>query len=245
MPFSEVLNHTFEAYGRNFKLISFFSLPFAIVFILSIFLPNFVSLSAIFLRYGSIQADLGFWDALAIVSVFLISLALFSFALVLVNLAVKSQRTLKRVTHYEHEKIENNVAKLFTIFLAVFVLTLLVNLLLYDYQLNSSLGLLFSLLITLAIIYVPQAIVVDDLGLTNAVYMSIGVIFRRYSYFLALIAIACGLILLNTQLFLELSRIVPPARYVAVLVNALVILPFLEVLKVEIYLSKYTVLHSA
>ncbi|MFH1257990.1 MAG: hypothetical protein ABIG96_05545 [Candidatus Micrarchaeota archaeon] len=245
MSFSEVLNHTFEAYKQNFRLISFFSVPFVFVFFLSVFLPNFVSLSGIFLRYGSIQTDLTSWDTFVIVAAFLVSLALFSFALVMVNMSVKAQRTLKKLSHYDNEKIEINVMRMFTIFLAVFVMTLLVNLFLYDYQLTSSLGLFFSLLISLAVIFVPQAIVIDDLSITNAVYMSISVVFRRFTYFLAFLLIASGLVLLNTQLFLEIGNSVPNARYFAVLINALIILPFLEVMKVQIYLSKYTVLRTA
>ncbi len=242
MSISAIIDHTLEAYKKNFKLISFFSFPFAIVFLLSTLLQNFLSLSGIFLRYGSIQTDLSAIDAVIIVGVFLLSLLFFSFALVAVNLVIKSQRTLKRLTHYEHEKIEINTAKMFTLFLAVFVLILVINLLLYDFQLTSSLGLLFSLLISLVILFAPQAIVIDDLSITHALYMSISIIFRRFTYFLAFMAIASFLILLNTQIFMGMESAIPFSRYLAVLVNALIILPFLEVMKVQIYLSKYPVL---
>ncbi|MFH1750601.1 MAG: hypothetical protein ABH863_02895 [Candidatus Micrarchaeota archaeon] len=242
MSFSEVISHTFEAYEKNFKLISFFAFPFAIVFLLSLKFENFVSLSGIFLRYGSIQTDLTPLDALLTVVVFLLSLSLFSFALVGVNLVIKSQRTLKRLTHYEHEKIEANTARMFTVFLAAFVITLLLNIFLYDLQLASSIGLFIALLISIVILFVPQALVIDDLSITNAIYMSISIILRRFTYFLAFLFIASFMIILNTAVFIELSAAVPFARYLAVLVNAILILPFLEVMKVQIYLSKYPVL---
>jgi hypothetical protein len=242
MSFSEVISHTFEAYGKNFKLISFFSFPFALVFLLTTKFENFVSLSGIFLRYGSIQTDITPLDALLTIVVFLLSLAIFSYTLVAINLVIKSQRTLKRLTHYEHEKIESNTIRMFTVFLGVFVITLLLNLLLYDYGLTGSIGLFLSALISLIIIFVPQALVVDDLNITHALYMSVSVIFRRFPYFLAFLFIAAFLILLNTAIFLELAATVQFARYLAVLVNAIIILPFLEVMKVQIYLSKYTVL---
>lgn len=242
MSFSEVAFHTFDAYGKNFKLISFFSFPFAIVFLLSTKFENFIALSGIFLRYGSIQADITPFDALLTIAAFLLSLAIFSYALVAINLVIKSQRTLKRLTHYEHEKIEANTIRMFTVFLAVFVITLLLNLFLYDYRLTTSIGLFLSAILSLVIIFVPQALVIDDLSITNAIYMSISIIFRRFPYFLALLLIAGFLILLNTAIFMELAQTVSFARYLAVLVNAILILPFLEVLKVQIYLSKYTVL---
>jgi len=210
--------------------------------LLSTKFENFISLSGIFLRYGSIQTDITSLDALITLAVFLLSLAIFSYTLVAINLVIKSQRTLKRLTHYEHEKIEANTIRMFTVFLFVFVITLLLNLFLYDYQLTSSIGLFMSSLLSIIILFVPQALVIDDLSITNSVYMSISVIFRRFAFFLAFLAIAVFLILLNTAIFIELSASIPYARYLAVLVNAILILPFLEVLKVQIYLSKYTVL---
>ncbi len=242
MSFSEVLSHTFTAYGKNFKHILFFSFPFALVFLLSLMFENFVSLSGLFLRYGSIQTDLTPFNALVIIAVFLVSLAVFSFTLVGINLVIKSQRTLKRLTHYENEKIEANTMRMFTVFLAAFVIILLLNLFLYDFRLTSSVGLFLASVLSLIIIFVPQALVIDDLSITNAIYMSISVIFRRFTYFLAFLLIAMFLIAINTAVFIELGSTVPYARYLAVLVNALLIMPFLEVMKVQIYLSKYTVL---
>ncbi|MEK6843753.1 MAG: hypothetical protein AABY04_04640 [Candidatus Micrarchaeota archaeon] len=242
MSFSDILQHTFAAYGKNFKLISFFSVPFAIVFLLSLMLENFVSFSGIFLRYGSIQADLSSFDAIILVALFLISLSVFSFAVVGINLAIKSQRTLKRLSHYENEKIEYATIRMFTIFLTSFVIILLTNLFLYDYHLTSSLGLLIATIISIGILFVPQALVIDDLGLRNSIYMSVSVIFRRFTYVLMFLVIAAFLISINTKIFLEISSSFPIARYFAVLINAVLILPFLEVLKTQIYLSKYSVL---
>lgn len=242
MSFSEVITHTLEAYQKNFKLILFFSFPFAIVFLLSVMLPNFISLSGIFLRYGSIQSDLSMWEALLIVGSFLLSLAFFSFALVMVNLVIKSQRTMKKLTHYENEKIESNTARMFTIFLAVFVAILVINLFLYDLQLNLGLGLFLASMLSIAIIFVPQALVIDDMGIKDAIYMSVSVLFRHFPYFLLFFAISSVLVLINTALFLEIGKAIPYSRYLAVLVNAMLIMPFLEVLKAQIYLSKYTVL---
>lgn len=242
MSFSKVFSHSVEAYARNAKLLSFFSLPFAILFPLSLALPNFVSLGGIFLRYGSIKQDLSIPETVLIIVAFLISLVLFSLALVAINLIIKSQRTLVRLSHFEKQKVEVQTFRLFTVFLLVFVLSLAANVFLYDYGLNVSYGLLFSLILSIAAIFTPQAVVIDDLGIMHSFKMSVSMVFRRLPYFLYFLAIASFLILLNGFVFLQLDAVLPFSRFIAVLVNALFILPFLEVLKVQIYLSKYTIL---
>jgi len=211
------------------------------MFPLSLLLPNFISLGGIFLRYGSIGTDLSSLEAGFVVGVFLISLALFSFALVGINLIIKSQRTLIRLTHYEKEKIEVHTLQLFTLFLSVFVLSFIANLFLYDTGLASSFGLLFSLLLSLAILFAPQAMVIEESGLSASIRRSLSLSFLKFPYLIAFLAIACFLVLFVSFFFLLFAdfRI---ARFLAVIVNALLVLPFLEVLKTQIYLSKYTLL---
>lgn len=241
MSFVDVLGHAVRAYRRNWKMLSFFSAPFALMFPLSLLLPNFVALGGIFLRYGSIRSDLGTVEAAGIVLVYLVSLLLFSFTLVGINLIIKSQRTLHRLTHYEQEKIEQHTFSLFTLFLLVFVVSFLVNLFLYDTGLASTVGLFISLLLSLAVLFVPQSMVLEEMGLVNSLKRSLSLSFWRFPSLVAFLAVASGLVLLVTFVFLQFSDF-RMARYLAVLVNALIILPFLEVLKAQLYLSKYTLL---
>ncbi len=241
MSFADVLKHTINAYGRNWKLLSFFSLPFAIIFPLSLLLPNFIALGGIFLRYGSIRSDLSSVEAAFIVFIFLLSLLLFSFALVGINLVIKSQRTLLKLTHFEQEKIEQHTFQLFTLFLLVFVASFLVNLFLYDYGLSGTYGQLVSLAFSLAVLFVPQALVLEELSVVNSMKRSLSLCLYRFPYLIAFLFVASVLVLFVAFVFLQFPD-VRLARYVSVLVNALVVLPFLEVLKVQLYLSKYSLL---
>ncbi len=241
MSFPVVFWHAVAAYKRNLKLISFFSLPFAIVFPLSLLLPNFVSLSGIFLRYGSIRSDLLSVEAAFIVLVFLASLLLFSFGLVGINLVIKSQRTLLKLTHYEQEKIEQHTFQLFTVFLLVFVVSFLANLVLYDAGLASSFGLLISLGLAFAILFAPQAMVLEEMGVVNSIKRSLSLCFWRAGDLIAFLLVSTFLLLGVTFVFLQFADF-HIARYLAVLVNAVILLPFLEVLKTQLYLSKYTLL---
>ncbi|MFH1200687.1 MAG: hypothetical protein V1708_06500 [Candidatus Micrarchaeota archaeon] len=241
MGFTEVLGQSVHSYARNLKMLSFFTFPFALIFPLSVLMPNFVALGGIFLRYGSIRSDLSPLEAAFIVGAYLLSLLLFSFALVGINLVVKSQRTISKLTHYEQEKIEAHTLELFTIFLFVFVASLVANLLLYDLGLAATLGTLVSLVLALATLFAPQALVIEDLSVGAAIKRSISTLIYKLPYVLLYLATATVLLLFTTYLFLQFPDF-RPARYLAVLVNAAILLPFLEVLKSQAFLSKYTLL---
>lgn len=242
MTFVAVVGHSWEAYRRNFRLISFFSIPFLIAFPLALLLPNFTALSAIFLRFGSVSRDLSAWDALLVVVVFLVSMLMFSFALAAINLVVRSQRALQRLTTRDIEGIENHTLTLFLLFVVVFIVTLAANMFLYDYGLHTTLGALIAFLAALAVVFAPQAVVIDDVGLKHAMTRSWRIVVQKLPYFLGMLALATVLFLLVTGVFMALEGIVPYARLVALVVNSVFVIPFLEVLKTQIYLSKYTLL---
>lgn len=245
MSFLTVLRNSFDAYGRNIKLISFFSIPFLIVFPLSLILPNFVSMSGIFLRFGSIQGgDLTPFDSFFIILVFLVALFLFSFALVSINTVIRSQRTLTRLVHEDLSRLERGTIRLFSVFLLFFFVILVVNLFLYNLSLHTTVGAFVSLIISLLIVFAPQAIAVDDLGVYRSIEMSLSIILRRFSYFVFFVLISVFLVVFNTLVFLWLEQFFAYSRFVSLVTNSLVILPFLEVLKSQIYLSKYTLLHK-
>jgi len=246
MGFGSLVSYAFEAYRRNVKLISFFSIPFLIVFPLALAMPNFTALGGIFLRFASIQRDLSLLDAVIIFAALVFSLLLFSLAIVTVNLLIKSQRTLLRLTSSDVEAIEAGTFKLFWVYAVVFAFVLAVNYALYDYGLHSTLGALISFVVAAAVFFAPQAIVIDGVELRHAVSRSVSVALRRLPYFVGLLVLASFLLLANTWVFLELGNSLGEAalyaRYAAIVVNALFILPFIECLKTQVYLSKYTIL---
>jgi hypothetical protein len=120
------------------------------------------------------------------------------------------------------------------------------NLLVFEYSIlgaaGPALGVLVTFLAALAILFAPQAIVLEDLGAWRAVERSAKLIARRFWLFVFFMLLAAFLVLLNSWIFLRVESVFLGARYVALVTNSLLILPFLEVLKVQIYLSKYTIL---
>lgn len=245
MTFKNVLEHSVNAYLNNVKLISIFAIPLVITLPLALALPNFVSLGGVFLRFGSIGHDFTSFDLLVTGLAFLVSLLVISFALVAINMVVKSQRSLVKPSHYDVEKVWQHSINLFTVFLIAFLIILGFNVFLYDYGLDQSLGLLISLLVSVVIIFAPQAIVIDGLDVKHIFLMSVSTVARKFWYFVGFLIVAALLMMLNSALFLSLLPSLSDAmfaNYLAVIVNALIIVPFLEVFKVQIYLSKYSIL---
>jgi hypothetical protein len=250
MTFYSLLKHAVEGYRRNAKLISVFSIPLLVTLPLTLFLPNFVALGGTFLRFGSIGRDIPLLDAAFIVVAFLVALLLFSFALVSINLVVRSQRTMLKISYRDAERMEHFTVRLFTIFLAVFVATLALNYFLYEVRffgipLHTTLGALFGFAAAVAVLFAPQALVLDDLKTLQAIGMSVWVMERKFDCFLAFLLFAGALLLLNTGIFIVIgAALAQPAaaKYAAIVVNSVVIVPFLEVLKTQMYLSKYSLL---
>jgi len=242
--FVGLLGHSIQAYGHNIKLISAFSLPFLVAFPLALSLPNFVSLGGIFLRIGSIRS-LSVLEAAYIVAAFFVSLLLFSFAIVAINVVLRSQRTLTHLTHYEVEKIEHCTFRYFRIMFIAFLAGLAANIFLFEQGLHYTVGAVVSFGLAVAVLFAAQAIVIDDMRGWNAVGRSISLIFHQFKHFVLFMAFAAVLLVANDFFFLQLQSgagLGMAAKYLAVAVNSLLILPFLEVLKTQIYLSKYSLL---
>lgn len=243
--FIKMLGMAFEAYRKNIKLVSFSVVPFLVAFPVALMLPNYAALGSIFLRMDSIRFDLTLLETAVIVGLPLLSMLFFSFALVAINMIITSQRALTRITFYEFERIEHRTFQLFEIFLVGFALSFGIDLGLYQYGLHPTIGALCSAIIAGALLFVPQAVVVDGITGVNAVKRSIKTITRHLPHTIMFLAFSAFLIVLNDGVFIQLSAnpaMFMFARYAAIIVNAMVILPFLEVLKVQLYLEKYTIL---
>lgn len=237
--------HTFDSYFRNLKFLLLFSVSFLVVMPLALFLPNFPSLGGIFLRFGSISRDIGVPELALISIAFCVSLLVFSFGLVAINMVVKTERTMKTVSFYEFEKIEHYTLNLFLVFFVVFLASLAANLVLYEYGLHATLGAVVSLLASLVVVFAPQAIVIDNQQAKHVPKMSLSVIVKKFPLFLSYLVAAVVLILIVGQLFIFLTPFIgtpEAAQLLAVAVNGFFVLPFLEVLKTQVYLSKYTLL---
>jgi len=246
MSFEKVVSHAIEAYKTNVKLISFFSIPLIVAFPLLLLLPNYASLGGIFLRFNSIGTDVSSWGVAYMLVVLLISLILFSFAIVAINSVIKAQRAMLSLKHADVERMEDATFRLFGLLLLVFLALFAFNLLLFEMNVGERLRLvlngLFSLAASMLVLFAPQAIVIDNAKIEHAISLSVSVLVKKPALVVAFLTLGALLVLVNSFVFTSLQGVWGMFPYVAIVVNSLLIVPFLEVVKTQIYLTKYSLL---
>lgn len=237
-----ILTHSIKAYRKNIKLISFFAIPalFGVIIPLLINTPVFSAFGGTFLRTGSIP-DLTAMDLGIILLGLLSSLYLISFAIVNINIVIKSQRTSTNIRTEVMKGITGYTLNVFLLFLLGTIALLIVQLLTFEMGAQSWLAPLLSFLVWMPLFYAPAGLVIDELRPFRAAQKSFGMIFAKFPYFALWLAISFILLCVLDFVFLT---ILPHkiGSLGVLLVNSLVLLPFLTVLQTQIYLSKYTIL---
>ena len=242
---TEVVGYSIEAFRKNAKLVLFFSVPFLLAFAIPLLspMPTYVSMGATFLRTGSMFVDLTYFDVGLIFVSSLASLFLVSFAIVSINLVIKSQRTMTNIRMEVIEGIEKYTMTIFLLYTVALVLSLVVLLVSYEYQVEGLTTPLFSFLISLVLFYVPAAIVIDELRLTEAMRMSLYMIKNKFVLFLLWLILGFVMLTVLDVGFVFLASLhVTWSRYAMLVLNSLIVMPFLVILQTQMYLTKYTIL---
>jgi len=237
-----ILSHSFEAYFKNIKLISFFALPSLLAFFIPTLVntPVFAALGGTFLRTGSIP-DLQTADLGVIIAGVLASLYLMSFAIVNINIVIKSQRTSTSIKNEVLKGITGYTFNVFLLFLLGTIALLIIQLLTFELGAQSWLSPILSLLVWLPLFYAPAGLVIDELRPFRAAQRSFNMVFSKLPYMLLWLAISFVLLSLLDLVFLWLF----PHKLgslAVLLINSLVLVPFLIVFQTQIYMSKYTIL---
>jgi hypothetical protein len=237
-----ILSYSFNAYRKNIRLISVFAIPALIAFLIPTLVntPVFAALGGSFLRTGSIPdltaPEFGF----IIISVIL-SLYLISFAIVNINIVIKSQRTQTSIKNEVLKGITGYTLNTFLLFLLGTIALLIIQLLTFELGVQTWLAPILSLIVWLPLFYAPAGLVIDELRPFRAAEKSFKMVFSKLPYFFLWLAIAFVLLSLLDLVFLN---VLPHkvGSLAVLLINSLVLMPFLIVLQTEIYISKYTIL---
>jgi hypothetical protein len=237
-----ILSYSFKAYKDNIKLISFFSIPALVAFLIPAVVntPVFSALGGSFLRTGSIPDMTGSDLGIVIIGV-LASLYLVSFAIVNINLVIKSERTGTSIKKEVIKGITGYTLNVFSLFLLGTIALLIIQLVTFEMGAQKWLSPLLSLIVWLPLFYAPAGLVIDDLRPFRAAQKSVSMDISKFPYFLMWLAIAFVLL----ALFDGLSLALLPHKVGSLLVlllNSLLLMPFLIVLQTQIHMSKYTIL---
>ncbi len=240
---ANILQYSLKTYLSHIRLISLFSISLLFAFLIPLFvrIPTFVSIGAIFLRTGSIPELTQVESAVMVLS-FLISLFLISFAIVNINLVIRSERTQTHIGKEVISGLSKYTLNVFWLYLSAELLLLIIQLLTFEWGAQQILSPILSFLAILPFFYAPAGLVIDDLRPFRAVQKSFSMVLSKLPYFLLWLAIAFFLLAIPEFLFFAIlpHEIVP---WLLLALNSIIIMPFLIVLQTQIYISKYSILN--
>ncbi|MBI5228370.1 hypothetical protein HY988_07290 [Candidatus Micrarchaeota archaeon] len=236
---SRVFNYSLEFYLKRLKLIVLFSLPFIVAFLIPVFVaaPNYLALGAVFLRTGSIP-DLSVVDIIITAIAYGVSLFLIADTIVNVNLVVRSKRTLNQIEGEVFKSIQTHALRIFYIYTLMLLLFFIFQLLTSENPFQSWLYPLVTFIISFLLFFVPSAVVIDNSNTPNSMKLSASAALSKPHFvFIWIIIALIGLIvpkLIGDLLFQGYL-----SEYFVLLVNSLIVLPFLIVLQTQMYMEKY------
>ncbi len=238
-----VLYDSFETYSSNLKLVLFFSIPFIIAFLIPLLapFPTYLSLGAIFLRTAGISSNLSFLSLAVIIAAIIFSLLFLSFAFVAISLIVKSKRTHMRISRRVLADIERYIVRVFAVLLIYTIAVVIANVLGYYAGHEGLITGIVGFFGFFLIFYAPSAIVVDDKRIGRAVGDGLRLAVREPQYFALWIILIT--IIISVVDFAVISVFgVLFSRYIVLLVNSLVILPYFIIFQAEAYMKRFPIL---
>jgi len=245
---NSILQYTMGVYLKNFELILMAAVPglFGLILPLVVGMPSYIALGGTYLRTGSI-VDLNYFGVTALIISVLISLYLMSFAIVGINLVVKRQRTLKKISAETLGSVAKMTNSVFVVYLIATILLLLVQLFTYETQLQRIIAPVLNLIIGFGMLFLPTAMVMDEVRSFRALQRGVTMLFAKPIAVLQWVVIALVLLSAMDLLFLtfvDFVTFVPRilGQWAVMVFNSLIILPFLIVMLAQIYINKYTIL---
>lgn len=199
--------------------------------------PSYLSLGGVFLRTGSIP-ELSFVDIILTAVAYAVAVFLIADTVVNINLIVRSKRTLNAITQEVLSAMGTYATRIFYIYTLALLLLFVAQLLTYENPLRSWLYPLFALVLSYVLFFVPPAVVIDNSNTPMALRRSLYMALKNPHLFI--IWTLLSLVLLSAlKIFGDLILSSPFSGFFVLLVNSLLLLPFLTVLQTQMYMEKY------
>lgn len=235
---SKILEYTIADFVKKFNMIEFFAIPMIFAFLIPVFVaaPSYLAIGGIFLRTGSIP-DLSILDILLSVVGYAVSLFLISVSVVNINLTIKSKRTQTTIKDEVIMAMQTYALRIFAIYTVVLILSFALQVLTYESSIQKIIYPLAMFLISLVTFYVAPAIVIDDSGIFDAIEKSMKIAIQAPLMVLAWILIGFFALAIPKVIcdFIFGSF----SGYIVLLINSLLVLPFLILLQTHLYMEKY------
>ncbi|MEW6035071.1 MAG: hypothetical protein AB1529_00520 [Candidatus Micrarchaeota archaeon] len=236
---SRTFRYTKEFYFKRLSLLIVFSIPFILAFLIPALVPapTYLALGSVFLRTGSIP-ELTLLDIIITAVAYALAVFIISDTIVNINIIIRSKRTLTSIKHEVLGAMGTYAMRIFYIYTMVLLLLFIAQLLTYENPFQGWLYPVFSLVLTSLLFFVPPAVVIDNSDTPTAIKRSVSMALAN-PHFVLLWTFISLLLLSLLKLAADFVFMSPFSGYFVLLVNSLVLLPFLTVLQTQMYMEKY------
>lgn len=221
----------------NFTTVLAFALLLVFVMLFSQIPNNVVSSGTVLLDYNFIKDNPLFF--LAELISMIAFLFFYSVFIVLIVFAVRRDLSKVKIHYYLAEKIQKFAVKLF-MFLLFFSLAAVISAaFLINFGIPIEVINLTLLIIALLLLFLPQSIVIDETSLPSSIKGNIEFMGKNVRGTLLVLGTGAILIALLPLLEYVFDLFFLYGSYVSLLITLLFIIPYLEVLKSQMYMHKF------
>ncbi len=234
-----IFTYALDFYLKRLGIIVVFSVPFILAFLIPVLVPapTYLALGGVFLRTGSIP-ELSIIDIIITAFAYGIAVFLIADTIVNINLVVRSKRTLTTIKYEVVQAVGSYAMRIFYIYTMVLLLMFIAQLLTYENSLQIWIYPLFTFVLSFLLFFVPPAVVIDNSDTPTAIRRSVAMALKNpQTIFLWILFSLVSLSIL--KVFSDVIFSNPFSGYFVLLINSLLLLPFLTVLQTQMYMEKY------
>lgn len=235
----KIVKYSINSYINHLGWVIYFGLIFLLGFLIPIFagVPTYNTLGSVYLRFNSLP-ELTPWFITVIGIAVAVSTYLVAFSVVNINLIVKSERTLLNIPTEMIKSLGSYTLQLFWVYMIQLLLLWIGQVLLQPSDYPTILIPIFNFIITTILLFVPSAIVMEEMNTFNAIRRSIQFI-KRYPLHTLFLLVFFTLLITIVDGTLLLIPFYP--QYLVMIVNVLFLLPFSIIMAAHMYISKYSI----
>lgn len=232
-----LLQNSFEQYSANFKTALIFALLLVFVPVFALFQNIYASSGTIFLDYGLLLAPLEILVAETLLIAFF--LLFYSFFVSIIIFSVRKNLSKLKLQVYLHEMIQKFTLRIFVFYVlySLLLFLLVVGSLAFDLSIFATSLLLFA--VSFLLLFVPQAVVIDEEGLRHAVSSNFEFLFHYPLAFVKVLVVGAVLVALLQILEFGLSFVTMFSHYISILLSLVFIVPFIEIMKTYLYMMRF------
>lgn len=237
--FRRIFGYALDFYLNRVAMVVLFSIPFIVAVLIAnlVAAPTYLASGGLFIRTGSIP-ELSIIDIIFTIIAYAVSMFIISDTIVNINILVRSRRTMTDTTTEMLLAMKTHAMRIFYILTLALLVMFLLQLLLYDNPFRTWIYPILTLILWFFISFSMPAVVIDNASTANALEYSI-----RFAIHRPLMVVKWMLTFVLLMLFsMVISYFLlssPFWQYLVLLLNSLVILPFLLILQTQLYMEKY------